>query len=159
MIRRATVLDISALTIMLDTMHKETEINVPKISSMKLISKINELVHNGLVFVSIKDNKIQGSIAGQICADWWSEEKYVGDVWFYVFKDQRKSDVAKKLIEAYIKTAKDVNMKKGDSIIKVSAEFVDHYTKLGYQIIDNKKNISVAKETEKIIKEIKKAKE
>jgi len=55
--------------------------------------------------------------------------------------------------------AKDVNMKKGDSIIKVSAEFVDHYTKLGYQIIDNKKNISVAKETEKIIKEIKKAKE
>lgn len=111
MIRRATILDISALTIMLDTMYKETEIKVPKINSMKLISKINELVHNGLVFVSIKDNKIQGSIAGQICADWWSEEKYLGDVWFYVFKDQRKSDVAKKLIQAYIKTAKDAKMK------------------------------------------------
>jgi hypothetical protein len=53
MIRRATVLDISALTIMLDTMHKETEINVPKINSMKLINKINELVHNGLVFVCL----------------------------------------------------------------------------------------------------------
>ena len=111
MIRRATILDISALTIMLDTMYKETEFKVPKINSMKLISKINELVHNGLVFVSIKDNKIQGSIAGQICADWWSEEKYLGDVWFYVFKDQRKSDVAKKLIQAYIKTAKDAKMK------------------------------------------------
>ena len=111
MIRRATVLDISALTIMLDTMHRETYIKVPKINSMKLINKINELVHNGLVFVSIKDNKIQGSIAGQICADWWSEEKYIGDVWFYVFKDQRKSDVAKKLIQTYIKTAKDAKMK------------------------------------------------
>ena len=55
--------------------------------------------------------------------------------------------------------AKDVNMKKGDSVIRVSAEFVDHYTKLGYQTLDHKKNISVAKETEKIIKDIKKTKE
>ena len=110
MIRRATILDISALALMLDTMHKETEIEVPKIKSDKLINKINELVHNGLVFVSTKDNKIQGSIAGQICQDWWSEEKYIGDVWFYVFKDQRKSNVAKKLIQTYIKTAKDAKM-------------------------------------------------
>ena len=55
--------------------------------------------------------------------------------------------------------AKDIVMNKGDSTIKISAEFVDHYTKLGYQIVDKKKNISVAKETEKIIKEIKKTKE
>tara|TARA_R100001126_G_scaffold91528_1_gene61088 strand:- start:1314 stop:1484 length:171 start_codon:yes stop_codon:yes gene_type:complete len=55
--------------------------------------------------------------------------------------------------------AKDVDMKKGNSVIRVSPDFVDHYTKLGYQTLDNKKNISVAKETEKIIKEIKKTKE
>jgi len=88
MIRRATILDISALAMMLTTMHKETELKVPQIKTDKLISKINELIHNGLVFVSIKDNKIQGSIAGQICQDWWSEEKYIGDVWFFVFKEQ-----------------------------------------------------------------------
>ena len=111
MIRRATILDISALAIMLNTMHKETELKVPQIKSDKLINKINELIHNGLVFVSIKDNKIQGSIAGQICLDWWSDEKYVGDVWFYVFKEQRKSDVAKKLLQTYIKTSKDAKMK------------------------------------------------
>ena len=111
MIRRATVIDISALVIMLNQMHKETEIEVPKINTLKLINKINDLVHNGLVFVSIKDNKIQGSIAGQICQDWWSDEKYVGDVWFYVFKEQRNSDVAKKLLQTYIKTAKDVKLK------------------------------------------------
>ena len=111
MIRQATVADISALAIMLDTMHKETEIKVPKINTLKLINKINELVHSGLVLVSIKDNKIQGSIAGQMCADWWSEEKYIGDAWFYVFKNERKTDVAKKLIQAYIKTAKDAKIK------------------------------------------------
>ena len=111
MIRRATVLDISALAIMLDTMHKETEIEVPKIDAMKLINKINDLIHNGLVFVSVKDNKIQGSIGGQIFSDWWSTEKYLGDAWFYVFKDQRKSNVAKNLIQAYINSAKDANMK------------------------------------------------
>ena len=57
------------------------------------------------------------------------------------------------------KEKKDVDMKKGNSVIRVSQDFVDHYTKLGYQILDNKKNISVAKETEKIIKDIKKTKE
>ena len=55
--------------------------------------------------------------------------------------------------------AKDINMKKGDSMIKISEEFVDHYKKLGYETFDNKKNISVAKETEKIIKDLKKEKE
>ena len=37
--------------------------------------------------------------------------------------------------------AKDIVMNKGDSTIKISAEFVDHYTKLGYQTVDKKKNI------------------
>ena len=30
--------------------------------------------------------------------------------------------------------AKDISMKKGDSMIKISEEFVDHYKKLGYEI-------------------------
>ena len=111
MIRKATVLDISALVLMLDTMHKETEIEVPKINTVKLVDKINQLIHTGLVLVSIKDNKIQGSIAGLVSQDWWSEEKYIADAWFYVFKDQRKSDVAKNLLQDYIKMSKDAKLK------------------------------------------------
>ena len=111
MIRKATVLDISALVLMLDTMHKETEIEVPKINTVKLVDKINQLIHTGLVLVSIKDNKIQGSIAGLMSQDWWSEEKYIADAWFYVFKDQRKSDVAKNLLQDYIKMSKDAKVK------------------------------------------------
>jgi|TARA_X000001382_G_scaffold91357_2_gene65900 L-amino acid N-acyltransferase YncA len=111
MIRKATVLDISALVLMLDTMHKETEIEVPKINTVKLVDKINQLIHTGLVLVSVKDNKIQGSIAGLMSQDWWSEEKYIADAWFYVFKDQRKSDVAKNLLQDYIKMSKDAKVK------------------------------------------------
>ena len=111
MIRRATILDISAIALMLNTMHKETDLEVPKIHTSKLINKINELIHNGLVFVSIKDDKIQGSIGGLVSQDWWSEEKYIADAWFYVFKDQRKSDVAKNLLQNYIKSAKDAKLK------------------------------------------------
>ena len=59
-IRKATVLDISALIIMLDSMHKETEVIVPKINSAKLVNKINELIHKGLVLVAVENNKIQG---------------------------------------------------------------------------------------------------
>lgn len=111
MIRKATVLDISALVLMLDTMHKETEIEVPKINTVKLVDKINQLIHTGLVLVSVKDNKIQGSIAGLMSQDWWSEEKFIADAWFYVFKDQRKSDVAKNLLQDYIKMSKDAKVK------------------------------------------------
>jgi len=111
MIRKATVLDISALVLMLDTMHKETEIEVPKINTVKLVDKINQLIHTGLVLVSVKGNKIQGSIAGLVSQDWWSEEKYIADAWFYVFKDQRKSDVAKNLLQDYIKMSKDAKLK------------------------------------------------
>ena len=55
--------------------------------------------------------------------------------------------------------AKDVNMKKGNSTITVSPDFVEHYTNIGYEVIEKNKKISVAKETEKIIKDLKKTKE
>ena len=110
-IRKATVLDISALIIMLDSMHKETEVIVPKINSAKLVNKINELIHKGLVLVAVENNKIQGSIAGQISQDWWSEENYIADAWFYEFKDQRTSGVAKSLLVDYIKQANDAKLK------------------------------------------------
>jgi len=110
-IRKATVLDISALIIMLDSMHKETEVIVPKINSAKLVNKINELIHKGLVLVAVENNKIQGSIAGQIVQDWWSEENYIADAWFYVFKDQRTSGIAKSLLVDYIKQANDAKLK------------------------------------------------
>jgi len=111
MIRRANVLDTSALIFMLNEMHKETEVEVPKINTHKLINKINDLLHRGLVLVAVKDNKIVGSIAGMEVTDWWSDEKYISDTWFYVFPNERKSNFAKNLCIDFIKIAKEAKLK------------------------------------------------
>lgn len=111
MIRRANVLDISAIIFMLNEMHKETEVEVPKIHTHKLVSKINELLHTGLVLVAVKDNKIIGSIAGMSVSDWWSDEMHISDAWFYVFPDERKSTIAKRLCTDFINIAKEAKLK------------------------------------------------
>lgn len=110
-IRKATLLDISAIIYLLTMMHKETEIQIPKIHSPKLVDKINQLLHQGIVLVAVQDNKVVGSIAGQISSDWWSEENYLTDAWFYVAKENRKSNIAKKLMQNFIKVAKEAKLK------------------------------------------------
>ena len=111
MIRRANVLDISAIIFMLNEMHKETKVEVPKINTHKLINKINELLHKGLVLVAIEDNKIVGSIAGMSVNDWWSDEMFISDAWFYEFPEHRKSPYAKNLCIDFIKIAKEAKLK------------------------------------------------
>ena len=111
MIRKATVLDISPIVYMLNSMHKETELYVPTINSYKLVNKVNEVLHDGIVLVAANENKLLGSIGGPICTDWWSDEKYVSDLWFYVYPDERKSNTAKNLIADFIKIGKKANMK------------------------------------------------
>ena len=111
MIRKASVLDISAIIYMLNTMHKETEINVSTINSFKLVNKVNEIIHTGIVLVAVQDNKLVGSIGGTISSDWWSEEKHLSDVWFYVYKNARKSNIAKNLIVDFIKIGKEAKLK------------------------------------------------
>jgi len=111
MIRRANVLDTSALIYMLNQMHKETEVEVPKINTHKLIGKINDLLHKGLILVAVKDNNIVGSIAGMAVNDWWSDEMYMSDAWFYVFPNERKSTIAKNLCIDFIKITKEAKLK------------------------------------------------
>jgi len=111
MIRKANALDISAITYMLSVMHKETELYVPTINSYKLVDKVNNIIHNGMVLVATEGNQLQGSIGGTISTDWWSDEQYLSDLWFYVYKDHRKSNIAKNLIADFIKIGKEAKMK------------------------------------------------
>jgi hypothetical protein len=111
MIRRANVLDISAIIFMLNSMHKETIVDVPKIHTHKLVNKVNELLHTGIVLVEVNNNKIVGSIAGMKVTDWWSDESYIADAWFYVFPEERKSSIAKNLCKDFIKIAKEAKLK------------------------------------------------
>ena len=111
MIRRANVLDISALIFMLNEMHKQTEVEVPKINTHKLIERINELLHKGVVVVAVEDKKIVGSIGGWVTTDWWTDESHLSDLWFYVYPEHRKSRFAKNLCMDFIKIAKDAKLK------------------------------------------------
>jgi GNAT superfamily N-acetyltransferase len=110
-IRRATIFDISALAMMLVDMHNQTELNTPKISSEKLINKISEAVHRGVVFVATTDeNGIIGSIGGHVGSDWWSEEKFLADNWFYVHPENRKSRAGYLLIKEFMNVAKEAKI-------------------------------------------------
>ena len=110
-VRRAVANDISALYAMLREMHSNTELEVSPIDDYKLLNKINEVVHKGLVLVSYEGNEINGSIAGIRISDWWSSEPILSDIWFYVSPLHRKSRSALMLIKAFIKIAKDAKVK------------------------------------------------
>ena len=110
-VRRAVATDISAIYAMLKEMHGNTKLDVAPIDDYKLLNKINEVIHKGLVLVSYKDNEITGSIAGITTSDWWSSEPLFSDIWFYVSPLHRKSRSAFILIKTFIKIAKDANLK------------------------------------------------
>ena len=110
-VRRAGPLDISAIIALLMEMHKNTEIPVSPISSEKLVAKISEAIHRGIVFVAIDEkNKISGSIGGTIGTDWWSEERHLSDMWFYVSEASRKTRVAYELVKNFISVAKEAKV-------------------------------------------------
>ena len=110
-VRRAVATDISAIYAMLKEMHGNTKLDVAPIDDYKLLNKINEVIHKGLVLVSYKENEITGSIAGITTSDWWSSEPLFSDIWFYVSPLHRKSRSAFILIKTFIKIAKDANLK------------------------------------------------
>lgn len=91
-IRRASALDMSAILSMLAEMHENTVLKVPPINSEKLVAKVNEVIHRGVVFVAVDDdNKLIGSVGGMVGQDWWSDEPFLADCWFYVTPEKRKT--------------------------------------------------------------------
>jgi GNAT superfamily N-acetyltransferase len=111
MLRLATVEDLSELYMMLQVMHSETIDGTSPIDSEKLTSAINNALHRGVVVVAEIDNKIVGSIGGVETSDWWSSEKYLADLFFFVYKEHRKSTIAVKLIKSFMEIGKKANMK------------------------------------------------
>jgi len=111
MLRLATVEDLSELYMMLQVMHSETIDGTSPIDSEKLTSAINNALHRGVVVVAEIDNKIVGSIGGMETSDWWSSEKYLADLFFFVYKEHRKSTIAVKLIKSFMEIGKKTNMK------------------------------------------------
>ncbi len=111
MIRLATVEDLSEIYMMLNVMHSETIEGTSPIDSEKLTSAINNALHKGVVIVMDVNGKISGSMAGVETSDWWSKEKYLADMWFFVYKEHRRSNIAAKLIKSFMRVAKEAQFK------------------------------------------------
>jgi N-acetylglutamate synthase-like GNAT family acetyltransferase len=110
-IRRATPLDISAILALLGEMHQNTEVPTSPINSERLVNKVSEAIHRGIVFVAMDDeNLIRASIGGIAGSDWWSDQRHLGDLWFYVTPASRKSDAAYKLIKSFITAGKEAKI-------------------------------------------------
>ena len=76
-----------------------------------MVNKITETIHRGIGFVSLNDNNvIEGSIGGLVASDWWSDEKYLGDLWFYVTPEARKSNAAFELVRNFKRVGKEAKI-------------------------------------------------
>ena len=111
MMRLATVEDLSELYIMLHVMHSETVSNTSPICSEKLTNALSNALHRGVVIIAEVDGKIAGAIGGMETSDWWSEEKYLADLFYFVYKEHRKSRIAVNLIKNFMEVGRDAEIK------------------------------------------------
>ena len=109
--RLATVEDLSELYMMLHVMHSETVSNTSPICSEKLTNALSNALHRGVVIIAEVDGKIAGAIGGMETADWWSEEKYLADLFYFVYKEHRKSRIAVNLIKNFMEVGRDAEIK------------------------------------------------
>ena len=110
-IRKATMQDIKPIYEMLLSMHSETKIKLAPVKPEKLYNTIKFALEEGIVLVAEVKNKIVGSIAGTINCDWWSDERSLKDLWFYVQPENRKSTIAIKLVKNFIYSGNSAKLK------------------------------------------------
>ena len=110
-IRRANLDDAFIILLLLKEMHEGTVINIPNIKLECLARKVDNVIKNGIVFVTYNNEGfITGSIGGIYASDWWSDEKHLSDLWFFVSKNYRKSRSALMLVKYFINFAKSIKM-------------------------------------------------
>jgi len=110
-IRRAVPEDVPEIHKMLIDMYSRIEISASPLSENKLLSVIKSAMEKGIVIIAEVKGKILGSLGGMVNSDWWSEEKHLSDIWFYVYPDERNSRAAVKLVKCFIKIGKEIKMK------------------------------------------------
>ena len=110
-IRRADANDIQEVYELLSAMHDGTETYTSPMSEGKVLHMIKHMIDKGIVLVAEEKGKIIGSQAGNLASDWWSEEKFLSDVWFFVHPNNRKSRAAIKLVKCFIKIGKELKVK------------------------------------------------
>ena len=108
--RRANVLDISGIIWLLSKMHEEGGKELSTANWTKVSYAILQSISSGVVWLAEKDSEIVGSIGGYATSDWYSDDKYLGDLWCYVEPNSRNSSAAKDLISKFRNDAKEANL-------------------------------------------------
>ena len=111
-IKRASPVDISTLYVLLNKMHEGTVFKIAPIQSETLIKKITEVIYRGVCFITYDKNKggITGSVGGMVGNDWWSDKPFLGDLWFYVLPEYRKTRSAFLLVKEFISFGKNLKL-------------------------------------------------
>lgn len=112
-IRKATILDASHIYAMLLQMHEETEFTIGEINFQKLSECVLAVINNGVTLVAMNNQTIIGSIGGVYTSEWWSDEQFLGDLWFYVYKEHRASKAGINLIKQFLEAGRNMKMKLG----------------------------------------------
>ncbi len=92
-------------------MYNRIEVPASPLSERKVLDVIKSAMEKGIVIVAEVEGKIIGSLGGMTNSDWWSEQKHLSDIWFYVSPDKRNSRAAVKLVKCFIKIGKEIKMK------------------------------------------------
>lgn len=104
--RQATSYDAVDILKLLGAMHEESPLRLSTIHPGKALSRINGAINDGYVEVATNDGYIVGAIGGVESQDWWSVARVLGDLFFYVAPECRKSNAAKLLMTAFVDAAK-----------------------------------------------------
>ena len=106
-VRRANLDDAFIILLLLKEMHEGAVLNIPDIKLECLANKVDSLIKTGIVFISYNDEgMVTGSIGGLYGCDWWSDEKHLSDLWFFVSKNHRKSRSGIMLVKTFINYGK-----------------------------------------------------
>jgi GNAT superfamily N-acetyltransferase len=109
-LRVATAEDLPELYDLLIAMHSGTIAGTSPIAPEILTAAIEDALAWGVVFLAELDGKIIGSIGGIETSDWWSDEIYLADRWFFVYKDHRSSRAALMLVKSFLEVGRLAGM-------------------------------------------------
>ena len=70
-------------------MHKTSALDWPLLSLSRITSAFDECLASGFVAVAESDGGVVGSIGARLAQHWFSDEPFIGDVWFYVTPSAR----------------------------------------------------------------------
>ena len=81
-----------------------------------------------------EDKKLIGSIGGFAAEDWFSKEKLLGDLWFFVLEEYRKTKAGISLIKEFINVGKEakLNIRLGHIYFGDIERKDNFYEKLGF---------------------------